>query len=68
VTPLSWMLTTACLRVLRAVYGSDLETAAAIRRHVLEAEERALKPLCPGCGLAKDDALGCWCDLGADFA
>lgn len=39
-TLLGWMLETSCLRVLRAVYGSDLETAAAIRKHVLEKEHR----------------------------
>lgn len=34
---LGWMLVTDCMRVLRAVYGDDLTTAAAIREHVLKA-------------------------------
>lgn len=37
-----WMLTTACMRVLRAIYGSDLNTAAAIRERVLQHELRAV--------------------------
>lgn len=31
-----WMLTTACMRILRAVHGDDLSTAIYIRRSVLD--------------------------------
>jgi hypothetical protein len=32
----AWMLATVCLRVQRAIYGSDLETAAAVRKVALD--------------------------------
>jgi hypothetical protein len=35
-----WMLQTACLRVLRAIHGSDLDTVAAIRDAVMDKELR----------------------------
>lgn len=31
-----WMITVACMRVLRSVYGDDLSTVIALRRCVLE--------------------------------
>ena len=34
----AWMIVTSCLRVLRAVYGDDLTTAAEIRKHILAKE------------------------------
>lgn len=57
-----FMLTTACMRVLRAVYGSDLETAAAIRKLVIDKEEHALLPTCPVCHVPADE-LGCLCGI-----
>lgn len=37
-----WALVTSCMRILRCIYGSDLETAAAIRKLVIKKEERLL--------------------------
>ena len=37
-----WMLVTSCMRVLRSIYGSDLDTAIAIRERVIDAERRSL--------------------------
>jgi hypothetical protein len=36
----AWMIVTSCLRVMRAIYGSDLETVVALRSRVLNKEER----------------------------
>lgn len=38
-----WMLQTACLRVLRAIHGSDLGTVSNLRAHVLEQEQRMME-------------------------
>lgn len=35
-----WMISTACMRTLRAIYGSDLDMVAALRTRVLESEGR----------------------------
>lgn len=37
-----WMLQNACLRVLRAIHGSDLATAVAIREHCIDVEMEAM--------------------------
>ena len=36
----SWMLVTACLRVLRSVYGDDLATCIKLRERVLASAQR----------------------------
>lgn len=40
---LGWMFVVDCMRILRAVYGDDLSTAAAIRERVLADEARHLE-------------------------
>lgn len=42
-----WMIVNLCRRLLRNVYGSNLEAAAALRAIVLDEEREAVRPTVP---------------------